>query len=68
MLVELRSLPSDSTCVLEAEPGKLDIERREPGFTHWFTLQNGDLYDVIIDFRVYSTLSTSFKKCKVMLT
>ena len=24
-------LPSDSTCVLKAEPGKLDIERREPG-------------------------------------
>ena len=26
-----RGLPSDSTCVLTAEPGKLDIERREPG-------------------------------------
>ena len=26
-----RGLRSDSTCVLKAEPGKLDIERREPG-------------------------------------
>ena len=24
-------LASDSTCVLKAEPGKLDIKRREPG-------------------------------------
>ena len=26
MLVELRGLPSDSTCILEAKPGKLDIK------------------------------------------
>ena len=26
-----RGLPSDSTRVLKAEPGKLDIKRREPG-------------------------------------
>ena len=26
-----RGLPSDSTCVLKAEPGKLEIKRREPG-------------------------------------
>ena len=26
-----RGLPSDSTCVLKAEPGKLDIIIREPG-------------------------------------
>ena len=26
-----RGLPSDSTSVLKAEPGKLDIKRREPG-------------------------------------
>ena len=31
MLVELRGLPSESICVLQAKPGKLDIERREPG-------------------------------------
>ena len=30
-LVESRGLQSDSTCILEAEPGKLDIKRREPG-------------------------------------
>ena len=30
-LLTSRALPSDSTCVLEAEPGKLDINRREPG-------------------------------------
>ena len=61
-LVELRGLPSDSTCVFEAEPGGLDIKRREPGYqlTSWFTLQTSD-YDVIIAFRVYSTsLKTSF--------
>ena len=26
-----QGLPSDSTCVLEAEPGKLEIKRRLPG-------------------------------------
>ena len=26
-----RGLPSYSTCILKAEPGKLDIKRREPG-------------------------------------
>ena len=30
-LVQSQGLVSDSTCVLEAEPGKLDIERRETG-------------------------------------
>ena len=29
MLVESRGLPSNSKCVLEAEPGKLGIKRRE---------------------------------------
>ena len=57
MLVELRVLLGDSTCVLEVKPGKLDIKRCEPSImfilTNWFTLQNGD-YDVIIDFRVIS--------------
>ena len=31
MLVELQGLPSDSTCFLIAEPGKLDIKSCEPG-------------------------------------
>ena len=30
-MLTLRGLPSDSTCILKAEPGKLDIKRREPG-------------------------------------
>ena len=30
-LVELKGLPSDSTCILIAEPGKLDIKRCESG-------------------------------------
>ena len=30
-LVESRGLSRDSTCVLKANPGKLDIKRREPG-------------------------------------
>ena len=33
MLVESRDLPSDSICVLEAEPVKLDIKIREPGIS-----------------------------------
>ena len=42
-----------STCVLEAEPGTLDIKRRESGIqfnyqlTSWFTLQTSE-YGVII--------------------
>ena len=31
MLVESRGLPSDSTCVLEAEPGNFDIKIPKPG-------------------------------------
>ena len=29
-LVESQGLPSDSTCALRAEPGKLDIKRHAP--------------------------------------
>ena len=29
--VDIAWLASDSTCVFKAEPGKLDIKRREPG-------------------------------------
>ena len=39
MLVESRGLPSDSTCVHQAKPGKLDIKIRGHGpFRIWFTL------------------------------
>ena len=57
------TLPSDSTCVLKAEPGKLDIKRRVNQF-----LLDSD-YDVIFDFCVDSaSLATSFKKCNVIMT
>ena len=45
-LLTSRGLPSDSTCVLKAEPGKLDIKRREPGI-------------IFIRFPVLNTLQTS---------
>ena len=38
MLVELRGLPSDSTCVLEALPGNLDIKSNEPGILSVYPL------------------------------
>ena len=65
--VESRGLLSDSTCVLKAEPGKLDIKRCEPSivfyqFTSCFALQTSD-YDVIIDIHVDSTSFTTSLKC-----
>ena len=68
-----RGLPSDSTCVLKAEPGKLDIKRREPGILFISlpivdTLHTSD-YDVFFYFCVDSaSLATSFKKCNVIMT
>ena len=58
-LVESRGLPSNLTCVLKADPGKLDIKRCEPGTILFISLQAGSLYklaiiDVIIDFCVDS--------------
>ena len=47
MLVESRGLPSDSTCVLEAEPGKLDIKRREPGILY-ISLQADSLFKLVV--------------------
>ena len=41
MLVESRGLPSGLTCILEAEPGKLEIKRREP-------VQFGSLFKLAI--------------------
>ena len=54
-LVEWRGSASDSTHVLKALPGKLDIKRREPGIL--FISLHSPLYkardfDVNIDFRV----------------
>ena len=53
-LLTSRGLPSDSTCVLKAEPGKLDIKIREPGILFISlpivdTLQTSE-NDVIFDF------------------
>ena len=68
-----RGLLSDSTYVLKAEPGKLDIKRREPGILFIslpivYTLQTNN-YDVIFYFCVDSaSLATSFKKCNVIMT
>ena len=67
-----RGLPSDSTCVLKAEPGKLDIKRRAnlvfylSVYPLFNTLQTND-YDVIFDVCVNS-IATSFKKCNVIMT
>ena len=67
-------MPSDSTYVLKAEPGKLDIKRREPGIHSIYqlakllTLQTSE-YDVMIDFCVDSaSLAMPFKKCNVIMT
>ena len=39
MIVKSRALPSDSKCVFESEPGKLNIKRPKRGIPGWFTLQ-----------------------------
>ena len=41
------ALPSDQTCILEAESGKLDIKRREPGIL-FISLSNGSLLKLVI--------------------
>ena len=43
MLVVSRGLPSDATCILEAEPGKLDIKRHKPGIL-FISLQVSSLF------------------------
>ena len=47
MFVESRGLQSDSTCILEAEPGKLDIKRHKPGILFIF-LQVGSFFKLAI--------------------
>ena len=72
-LLTSQGLLSNSTCILEDQPGKLDIKRREPGILcislpSWFTLQTSE-YDVMINFWVESaSLATPFKKCNVIMT
>ena len=59
MIVELPGLPNDLTCILEVEPGKLDIKRRKYGIL-FISLQVGTLFKqvimtyLIIDYRVDS--------------
>ena len=68
-----RGLPSDSTCVLKAEPGKLDIKRHEPGILfislpiaeRSSTSDYGVIFDVCVDL---ASLATSFEKCNVIMT
>ena len=44
LILSLRKLglPLDLTCILDAEPGKLDIKRREPGIL-FISLQVGSI-------------------------
>ena len=46
-LVESRGLPSDSTCILKAGRGKLDIKRHEPGIL-LISLQVGSLFKLAV--------------------
>ena len=46
-LVKLRGLQSDSTCVLEAKPSKLDIKRHVPGIL-FISLPISSLYKLAI--------------------
>ena len=70
--IESLDKPRNSTSVLEALLGKLGIKRLKSGiymyqFLSWFTLQT-TYYEVIIAFCDDSTtLTTSFKKCNVMI-
>ena len=56
-LVESRGLTSDSTCVLEAEPGKLDIKRREPGIL-FISLQVSSFFKLAIMMLLSSFVSS----------
>ena len=42
-----QGLPSDSTCVLKAEPGKLDIKRDDPGIL-FISLRISSLFKLVI--------------------
>ena len=74
MLNRLASLAM-STSILKALPGKLDIKRREPGII-FISLPNVSLFKLAIMtyfFYIYfcvdsASLTTSFKKCIVIMT
>ena len=66
-----QGLQSNSTCVLKAEPGKLDIKRREPGilFISLPIVKHFQTSDYDVFFCVDSvSLATSFKKCNFIMT
>ena len=42
-----RGLSSDSTCILKAKPGKIDIKRREPSIL-FISLQANSLFKLAI--------------------
>ena len=56
-LVDIARLAEQINSLLKAKPGKLDIERLEPGIifitTHCFTLQSSD-YDISFDYCIVS--------------
>ena len=67
-LRESRGLPSNSTCILKAKPGKTQSWYSFYQFRSSLTLQTSD-FDKIDDFDVDSTsLTMSFKKCIVIMT
>ena len=51
-----RGLPSDSTCILKAEPGKLDIKRHKPGIL-FISLQVDSLFKLAIMMSLLSLVS-----------
>ena len=71
-LLNFWALPHDSTCLPEAESGKLDIKGRESDklnsidqLAHWFTYQT-DGYDLIIDLCVDLASLMSFKQIEII--
>ena len=61
MLVGI-AIPSNSTCILEDEPGKLDIKRRAPGIL-FISLQ----VDSLVKLAIMTSLSiSSFKQINVI--
>ena len=63
----LERLPSDSTCVVEAELGELDIKGCEPGIP-LIGLQVRSLFKLAIMTYVSIFASTSLTKYNIMMT
>ena len=72
-MLTLRGLPSDSTCVLIAGPGELDIKTHEPGILFIslpiVSLFKRAIMTLFFYFCVDSALlATSFNKCNDIMT